>query len=83
LKNIKLDIMTTNTKEAITKLVAAIGSFMLEALILKWIWNGVGPEQGLTEITWLAAMGWMVIGKTVLGTGAIRSAIADANKKKS
>ena len=75
--------MSTKTKDAIYKLFVALCSFMLEALILKWIWNGVGPEQGLTEITWLAAMGWIIIGKTVLGTGAIRSAIADANKKKS
>jgi hypothetical protein len=74
--------MSTKTQEAITKIVTAIGSFMLEAFILKWIWNGLGPDQGLAEITWLGAMGWMIIGKTVLGTGAIRTAIADANKKK-
>jgi hypothetical protein len=55
---------------------------MIEAFILKWIWNGLGPDQGLTEITWLGAMGWMMIGRTVLGTGAIKSAITDANKKK-
>ena len=74
--------MSTKTQEAITKIVTAIASFMLEAFILKWIWNGLGPDQGLAEITWLGAMGWMIIGKTVLGTGAIRTAIADANKKK-
>jgi hypothetical protein len=74
--------MSTKTKDAIYKLFVALCSFMLEAFILKWIWNGLGPDQGLAEITWLAAMGWMIIGKTVLGTGAIRTAIADANKKK-
>jgi len=55
---------------------------MLEAFFLKLIWNSIGPDQGLHEITWLAAMGWMVVGKTVMGTGAIKSAIADANKPK-
>jgi hypothetical protein len=74
--------MSTKTKDAIYKLFVALCSFMLEAFILKWIWNGLGPDQGLAEITWLGAMGWMIIGKTVLGTGAIRTAIADANKKK-
>ena len=74
--------MSTKTQEAIYKLFVALCSFMLEAFILKWIWNGLGPDQGLAEITWLGAMGWMIIGKTVLGTGAIRTAIADANKKK-
>lgn len=74
--------MSTKTKDAIYKLFVAICSFMIEALILKAIWNGLGPDQGLTEITWLGAMGWMIIGKTVLGTGAIKTAIADANKKK-
>lgn len=74
--------MTTKTKDTIYKLFVAVCSFMLEAFILKWIWNGLGPDQGLAEITWLGAMGWMIIGKTVLGTGAIKTAIADANKKK-
>ena len=74
--------ISTKTAEALGKLFVAICSFMLEAFILKWIWNGLGPDQGLAEITWLGAMGWMIIGKTVLGTGAIRTAIADANKKK-
>lgn len=72
--------MSTKTKETLYNLFVAVCSFMLEAFILKWIWNAIGPAQGLTEITWLAAMGWMVIGKTVLGTGAIRSAIKDKGK---
>jgi len=55
---------------------------MIEAWILKWIWNGLGPDQGLAQITWLGAMGWMMIGRTVMGTGAIKSAIASANTKK-
>jgi hypothetical protein len=74
--------MSTKTKDAIYKLFVALCSFMLEAWILKWIWNGLGPDQGLTEITWLGAMGWMMIGRTVMGIGAIKGAIADANKKK-
>lgn len=75
--------MSTKTKEAIYKLFVALCSFMLEAFFLKLIWNGLGPDQGLTEITWLGAMGWMMIGRTVMGVGAIKSAITDANKPKS
>lgn len=75
--------MTTQTKEAIQKLTVAVLSFGIEALILKWIWNSIGPAQGLAEITWISAMGWIIIGKTVLGTGAIKSAITGANRKKS
>ena len=74
--------MSTKTKEAIYKLFVGVCSFMLEAFFLKLIWISIGPDQGLHEITWLAAMGWMVVGKTVMGTGAIKSAIADANKPK-
>jgi hypothetical protein len=74
--------MNQKTNDIAYKLFAAICSFMLEAFILKVIWNSIGPDQGLREITWLAAMGWMMIGRTVMGTGAIKSAIADANKKK-
>lgn len=83
-KNFKLDIMAISTKtaEALGKLAVALASFGLESLILKWIWNGIGPDQGLQPITWLAAMGWMIIGKTVMGTGAIKSAITSANKNK-
>jgi hypothetical protein len=73
--------ISTKTAEALGKLFVAVCSFMLEALILKWIWNSIGPDQGLTEITWLAAMGWMIVGKTVMGTGAIKTAITSANKK--
>jgi len=75
--------MSTQTKDVAYKLFVAICSFMLEAFILKVIWNSIGPDQGLREITWTAAMGWMIVGKTVFGTGAIKTAIADANKKKS
>ena len=74
--------MSTQTKDAAYKLFVAICSFMIEAFILKLIWNGLGPDQGLREITWTGAMGWMIIGKTVLGTGAIKAAISNANKKK-
>jgi hypothetical protein len=74
--------MNTKTSEAVTKLLTAIASFAVEALILKWIWNGLGPDQGLAQITWLGAMGWMMIGRGVLGTGAIKSAIASAKTKK-
>jgi hypothetical protein len=74
--------MNQKTNDVAYKLFVAICSFMLEAFILKVIWNSIGPDQGLREITWLAAMGWMMIGRTVMGTGAIKSAIADANKKK-
>lgn len=73
--------ISSKTAEALGKLAVAIASFGLEALILKWCWNGLGPDQGLQPITWLAAMGWMIIGKTVMGTGAIKSAITSANKK--
>jgi len=74
--------MDSKTSEALGKLFVAICSFLIEALILKWIWNGLGPDQGLAPITWVGAMGWMIIGKTVLGTGAIKSAITSANKRK-
>ena len=74
--------MSTQTKDVAYKLFVAICSFMLEAFILKVIWNSIGPDQGLREITWLSAMGWMIVGKTVFGTGAIKTAISDANKKK-
>ena len=74
--------MNQKTSEVLYKLFIAVCSFMVEALILKVIWNGLGPDQGLREITWVGAMGWMIIGKTVLGTGAIKAAISDANKKK-
>ena len=74
--------ISTKTAEALGKLFVAICSFMIEAWILKWIWNGLGPDQGLAQITWLGAMGWMMIGRTVLGTGAIKSAIASAKTKK-
>jgi len=74
--------MSTKTKEAIYKLFVGVCSFMLEAFFLKVIWNSIGPDQGLREITWTAAMGWMIVGKTVFGTGAIKTAISDANKKK-
>lgn len=74
--------MSTQTKDVAYKLFVAICSFMIEAFILKLIWNGLGPDQGLREITWVGAMGWMIIGKTVLGTGAIKAAISNANKKK-
>lgn len=74
--------ISTKTAESLGKLVVAIASFGVEALILKWIWNSIGPAQGLHEITWLSAMGWMIVGKTVMGTGAIKSAIASANRKK-
>jgi hypothetical protein len=74
--------MDSKTSEALGKLFVAICSFMIEAFILKLIWNGLGPDQGLREITWVGAMGWMIIGKTVLGTGAIKAAIASANKRK-
>jgi hypothetical protein len=74
--------MNQKTSDVAYKLFVAICSFMIEALILKWIWNIIGPDQGLREITWVAAMGWMIVGKTVFGTGAIKTAIADANKKK-
>ncbi len=73
--------ISSKTAEALGKLAVAIASFALEALILKWIWNGLGPDQGLQPITWIGAMGWMIIGKTVMGTGAIKSAITSANKK--
>ena len=69
--------MNQKTGDIAYKLFVAICSFMIEAFILKLIWNSIGPDQGLHEITWLAAMGWMVVGKTVMGTGAIKSAIAD------
>jgi len=75
-------MINQKTGDIAYKLFVAICSFMIEAFILKWIWNGLGPDQGLTEITWLGAMGWMMIGRGVLGTGAIKSAITDANKKK-
>ena len=75
-------MINQKTGDIAYKLFVAICSFMIEAFILKWIWNGLGPDQGLTEITWLGAMGWMMIGRTVLGTGAIKSAITDANRKK-
>jgi len=74
--------MNQKTNDVAYKLFVAICSFMIEAFILKLIWNSIGPDQGLREITWLAAMGWMMIGRTVMGTGAIKSAIADANRKK-
>jgi hypothetical protein len=74
--------MNNKTSEALGKLFVAICSFAVEALILKWIWNSIGPDQGLKEITWLAAMGWMIVGKTVFGTGAIKTAIASANREK-
>ena len=74
--------MNQKTSEVLYKLFIAVCSFMVEALILKAIWNGLGPDQGLREITWVGAMGWMIIGKTVLGTGAIKAAISDANKRK-
>lgn len=74
--------MNQKTGDIAYKLFVAICSFMIEAYILKWIWNGLGPDQGLAQITWLGAMGWMMIGRTVLGTGAIKSAITDANRKK-
>lgn len=74
--------MSTKTKEAIYTLFVGVCSFMLEAFFLKLIWNSIGPDQGLHEITWLSAMGWMIIGKTVMGTGAIRNAIVGANKPK-
>lgn len=74
--------ISSKTAEALGKLAVAIASFGVEALILKWIWNAIGPDQGLQPITWLAAMGWMIVGKTVMGTGAIKTAIASANKKK-
>lgn len=73
--------ISTKTAEALGKLAVAIASFMVEAFIVKVIWNGLGPDQGLAQITWLGAMGWMMIGRAVLGTGAIKSAIASANKK--
>ena len=75
--------MNQTTNDIAYKLFVAICSFMLEAFILKVLWNSIGPDQGLREITWLSAMGWMIVGKTVFGTGAIKTAIADANKKKS
>ncbi len=74
--------MNQKTNDIAYKLFVGIGSFMLEAFILKVIWNSIGPDQGLREITWTAAMGWMMIGRTVFGTGAIKSAIASANTKK-
>lgn len=74
--------ISSKTAEALGKLAVAIASFGIEALILKWIWNSIGPDQGLQPITWLAAMGWMIVGKTVMGTGAIKTAIASANKRK-
>ena len=73
--------ISTKTAEALGKLAVAVASFAVEALILKWIWNSIGPDQGLHEITWLSAMGWMIVGKTVMGTGAIKTAITSANKK--
>jgi hypothetical protein len=75
-------MINQKTGDIAYKLFVAICSFMIEAFILKWIWNSIGPDQGLREITWLAAMGWMMIGRGVLGTGAIKSAITDANRKK-
>jgi len=74
--------MNQKTGDIAYKLFVAICSFMIEAFILKVIWNIIGPDQGLREITWTAAMGWMIVGKTVFGTGEIKSAITDANKKK-
>jgi len=74
--------MNQKTNDVAYKLFVAICSFMIEAFILKLIWNSIGPDQGLREITWTAAMGWMIVGKTVFGTGAIKTAISDANKKK-
>ena len=74
--------MNQKTSDVAYKLFVAICSFMIEAFILKLIWNGLGPDQGLREITWVGAMGWMMIGRTVMGIGAIKTAIADANKRK-
>lgn len=74
--------MNQKTSELLYKLFIAVCSFGVEALILKEIWNGLGPDQGLRPITWVAAMGWMIIGRTLTGTGAIKSAISSANKEK-
>jgi len=72
--------ISTKTTDALSRLGIALASFGLESLVLKWLWNWLGPDQGLSPITWLAAMGWIVIGKTVMGTGAIKSAILGANR---
>lgn len=73
--------ISTKTAESLGKLLVAVAGFAVEALILKWLWNGLAVDQGLHPITWLGAMGWMIIGKTLTGTGAIKSAIASANRK--
>jgi len=70
------------TSKLLEKAAISIITFLIQAWILKLLWNSLGPAQGLATITWLEGLGWLVMARTLLGTGDIVSSIKkSANAK--
>jgi hypothetical protein len=57
------------------KILIGIAAFLIQGWVVKLLWNGVGSAQGLAPITWLEALGWMMLARTLFGTGDIASTL--------
>jgi hypothetical protein len=69
--------------KALERLLIAVSILCIHSWIFKWIWNEVATRQGLLPITWLEAIGWLILGRALTGAGDIVSTLkksANSNK---